>query len=367
MQYRPTTVLIEPAALTANARALKGTLADGVRLMAVVKADGYGHGAVTAARAAITGGAEWLGVALPEEGEVLRRAGIDAPILVLGLVTPEGAQASARLGLAQTVCDLAGIRALSAAAKAQDSIATAHLKLDTGMGRLGVRDATEAAVLADAIRADKHLTLEGIYTHCACADGDTPAYTLTQQRRFEDMLSGIDTRGILIHAANSATALRFPAMRYDMVRCGIALYGAPPVDTALMLRPAMRWVTRAAYVKQIAIGESVSYGAIFTAVRPTRVMTLPVGYADGYPRRLGGRAQVLVRGQFAPVIGRVCMDQCMVDVTDIPDASADDEVVLLGAQGDHRITADQLAAWMGGISYEALLAPSARVPRRVME
>ncbi len=367
MQYRPTTVWVDPAALTANARALRGALADGVRLMAVVKADGYGHGAVTAARAALAGGAEWLGVALPEEGEALREAGISAPILVLGLATLEGAEASVRLGLSQTVCDAAGIHALSDAARAQGKIAAAHLKLDTGMGRLGARDATEAAALADAIRSDKHLALEGIFTHFACADGDTLDFTRAQQRRFEDMLARIDSTGVLIHAANSAATLRCPALRYDMVRCGIALYGAPPVSADLPLQPAMRWVTRAAYVKQIKAGESVSYGATFTAQRATRVMTLPVGYADGYRRSLSGRAQVLVRGQFAPVIGRVCMDQCMVDVTDIPGAAVGDEVVLLGAQGDQCIAADQLAAWMDSIAYEALLSPSARVPRRVAE
>ncbi len=369
--YRSNFVEIEPAAIAHNVRALRERLNPGAALMAVVKANGYGHGALTAARAALSGGAQMLAVATVEEGEALRLGGVAAPVLVLGNAESVGAQAAVRLGLAQTVYDRSGVDALREAARSLGFPAAVHLKVDTGMGRLGVRGEAEAVRLAREIAGMPELRAEGVFTHFACADEpERDDYTRMQMRRFEAVLAALEREGLrpaLRHAANSAATLRFPMTHYDLVRTGIAMYDAPPVGSDAALRPAMRWVTRASLVKEIEAGESVSYGAAFTAARPTRVMTLPVGYADGYRRALAGQASVLVRGRRAPIIGRVCMDQCMADVTDIPSCAAGDEVVLMGAQGDAAISAEELAGWMGTIAYEALLAPSARVPRVVRE
>lgn len=368
--YRTNYVEIDPEAIAHNVREIHRTLPPGVQMMAVVKADGYGHGAGVAARAALAGGAERLAVATVEEAVALRESQIAAPILVLGNVEPQAAEAVARWQVAQTVCDARGIRALQWAGVAQGLCVPVHLKLDTGMGRLGVRAHGAAQMLAREIAKSSHLRLQGVFTHFACADELDEAYTRMQCARFEDMLAALAPvwdRWPLRHAANSAATLRFPFAHYDLVRTGIALYGAPPVSTRLDLRPAMRWVTTAVLVKDLPAGESVSYGATYTASSARRVMTLPVGYADGYRRVLGNRAQVLVRGRRAPVIGRVCMDQCMADVTEIPGCEAGDEVVLLGSQGEACITTRELAGWMETIDYEVLLAPSGRVPRRMME
>ena len=364
--YRTNYVEIDASAITGNARALCRILAPGSGLMAVVKADGYGHGGPLAARAALRGGAAMLAVATAEEGEALRNAGIGAPVLVLGNVEPAGAEAAARLRLAQTVCDRAGVAALEKAARALGTRVPVHLKLDTGMARLGVRDTGEAVALAKAIAESEWLGYAGLFTHFACADDPDDAYTRMQRRRFADMLRAIEGAvGLppIRHAANSAATLRFPETHFELVRAGIALYGAPPVACDVALRPAMRWVTRASMVKDLPRGACVSYGATYTARRPMRLMVLPVGYADGYRRALSGRAQVLVRGRRAPIVGAVCMDMCMADVTGVPGCEAGDEVVLLGRQGGAYITADQLAGWMDSIAYEALLAPGARVPR----
>ncbi len=364
--YRTNYVEVDAVAIAHNVRAFRQWVSPGVQLMAVVKADGYGHGARTVARSALEGGADWLAVATTEEGEALRQAGIMAPLLVLGNVEPNAADAVVRWGLAQTVCDRGGIEVLARAATARGVRVPVHLKLDTGMGRLGVRTAQETLSLAQAIVEEKTLRLAGVMTHFACADDEDPGHAMAQNALFMDRLRMLREAGIdpgLCHAANSAATLRFPDMHHDMVRPGIALYGAPPVGTHLPLRPAMRWVTRAAFVKELPQGANVSSGATYTAQDTMRVMTLPVGYADGYRRSLSSRALVLVRGQLAPVIGRVCMDQCMVDVTHVPGCEVGDQVVLLGDQGDACITADQLASWMGTISYEALLAPGLRVPR----
>ena len=366
MPYRTNRLEVDLSAITGNARALCVLLQSGARMMAVVKANGYGHGALQTARAALSGGAHMLAVALAEEGEALREGGITAPILVLGSVEKQSAEAVARLGLAQTVSDAREVALLAKAASAQGVQVQVHLKLDTGMGRLGVRDAQAACSLAGAVSAQSALKLVGAFTHFSCADAPDTDETSRQRARFERMLAVLHTQGfspILRHAANSAAFLRFAWAQYDVVRCGIALYGAPPVETPCALRSAVRWVTRAALVKQIGSGETVSYGADFRAERPTRVMTLPVGYADGYRRTLGGVAHVLVRGMRAPIIGRVCMDQCMADVTDVPDCAMDDEVVLLGTQAGQTISVSEFARWMGTIAYEALLSPSARVPR----
>ncbi len=357
---------IDLEAIRHNVRVMRACVAGDAAFLAVVKANAYGHGAVQVAKAALEAGASMLAVAIPEEGAQLREAGIDAPILVLGGIEQEAAASVAQYDLTQAVFDEARIRALSAAGEAAGRKVKVHLKLDTGMCRIGVRSEEEAQHLVQLIDSLPGVELTGCFTHMATADEDERAGTHAQIARFGalcDAIAAVHPGRITRHAANTASIFRYPQAHFDMVRGGIALYGYPPVPEAQGLRPAMRWSASAVYVKEIMPGERVSYGGLFEAERPTKVMTVPVGYADGYRRGMTGRGCVLVRGQRAKILGRVCMDQIMVDVTDIPGAAAGDEVVLLGAQGSECIDADEMAAWLGTISYEVICSPSMRVPR----
>ena len=362
MQYRNTYIRVDISAVGRNTAALKHAVSP-AKMLAVVKANAYGHGSVQTAQTVLKNGAEYLGVAIPEEGETLRLAGITAPILVLGSVNAAGAEASVRLGLTQTVFDPERVEMLERAAARQGKEALVHLKCDTGMGRIGVRDEKELRAVLDKIAACPHVRLTGAFTHFADADGAGEEYTRLQIARFEKMRKLLPA-GILIHASASAAAARYPEARYDMVREGISLYGCPPVEQEIKLEPALSWHTEIACVKAIAPGECVSYGCTFRARKETRVATLPVGYGDGYHRALSERAQVLIAGKRCPVIGRVCMDQTMVDVTGLApnETAVGAPVVLLGKQDEDEITAGQLASWAGTISYEMLLAATARVP-----
>lgn len=357
---------IDLSAIRHNVGVMRAHVAGGAKFLAVVKADAYGHGAVQVARAALEAGADMLAVAIPEEGMELRAAGIGAPILVLGGIDETAAEAVVQAELTQVVFDEARVRALAAAGEKLGKTAKVHIKLDTGMSRIGVRTAGEAQQLVRLIDSLAGIELTGCFTHMATADEDYSDATLAQIERFR-LLTGaiaqVHPGRITRHAANTASIFRYPQAHFDMVRGGIALYGYPPVPEAKDLQPAMRWVTRAVYVKTICAGDRVSYGGLFEAKRDTRVMTVPVGYADGYRRGLTGKGCVLVRGKRAPILGRVCMDQIMVDVTDIPDAQVGDEVVLLGRQGGECIDAQEMADWLGTISYEVICSPSKRVPR----
>lgn len=365
--YRPTKVEIDLSVLARNVSILRERVPKSARMMAVVKADGYGHGALQVSRVAIENGADHLAVAIPEEGAQLRESGIGAPILVLGGITREGAAAIARYRLAQTVFDVETVHWLEAAAARLGATLDVHIKIDSGMGRIGVREEGELFALTRAILAAKHLRLVGVYTHFAAADAEDLTYTREQAVLFESLAFKLRALqpDIIVHAANSAAMLRCPEFSYNMVRMGIAMFLDPglPGGASEGLNGVMRWITHAVYVKEIAKGETVSYGRLFTAERPTRVMTLPVGYADGYHRTIGGVGRALVRGRSVPVIGRVCMDQTMLDVTDVPDAAVGDEVVLLGKQGDAVITAREMGSWCGMIDYEVILSPTARVPK----
>ena len=357
---------IDLDAIRHNVRVMRACAQGGADFLAVVKANGYGHGAVQVARAALEAGASMLAVAIPEEGIELREAGIAAPVLVLGGAEEEASEEIVRHDLTQVVFDETRIRALAAAGRKLGCAAKVHLKLDTGMCRIGVRKEEEAQRLTRLIDSLEGIELTGCFTHMATADEDQREGTLEQIARFEaltEAVGAVHPGKIVRHAANTASIFRYPQAHFDMVRGGIALYGYPPHPEVRGLRPAMRWIAHAVYVKTILPGDRVSYGGLFEAKKETRVMTVPVGYADGYRRGLTGKGSVLVRGQRARILGRVCMDQIMVDVTDIPDAQAGDEVVLLGAQGDEMIDADEMAAWLGTISYEVICSPSARVPR----
>ena len=356
---------IDLAALVRNYRRIAARCGTSL-VMAVVKSDAYGHGLVPCARALAAAGCGVFGVAEAEEGVALREAGITGDIVVLLGIVPEAAAAVAAHRLAPVVYDPAAVEALAAAASRAGRRVGVHLKVDCGMGRLGVAP-EEAAGLAARITASGSLFLAGIMSHFPMADTSHGE----SRRNLECFLRVCGTaagKGVLRHMANSAAIIREPDSFLDMVRPGLGLYGCYPVadeDRAALpgLEPVMRFATRVAQIKRLPAGCGISYGHTYTTGRDTRVAVLPVGYDDGYLRRLSNRARVLIRGRRVPVIGRVCMNACMVDVTAVPEAAPGDEAVLLGRQGGDEIEADELAAWMDTISYEVLCLFGARNPR----
>jgi alanine racemase len=368
-RYRPVWAEIDLDAVRANVRALVD-LAAPAAVMAVVKADGYGHGAVPVARAALDAGAGWLGVALVEEGAELRAAGIDAPVLVLSEPPPPAAPAVVALGLTPVAYTRPGIDALAkAVADSGAEPLPVHLKVDTGMHRVGCSVA-DARALAESIAARDELRLEGVLTHFAIADEPDDPYTEQQLDRFDGVLDDLRSAGVafdLVHAANSAALLAFTdRARFDLVRCGISVYGVPPAPNLagrVALQPAMTFKARVSHVKTLPAGARLSYGLRYTMPRDGTVATVPVGYADGVPRALSAiGAEVLVRGRRHPIAGTVTMDQLMVDVGDTP-IEVGDEVALLGRDGDAEITADEWADRLGTIAYEIVCSVGRRVPR----
>ncbi|WP_217913403.1 alanine racemase [Miltoncostaea marina] len=359
---------IDLAAVRDNA-ALLARAAGRAELMAVVKADGYGHGAAPVARAALAGGARRLAVATVAEAEELRGAGLGGPLLVMG---PLAGGEWARAAAARAEVAVWTPEGLAAAA-AGGARRPVHLKLDTGMGRLGARPEDVPALADAAAGAAGAGTVEvvGLMSHFATADevaGENAGFMGEQLLRFRAAAAGLRPRfpGARAHIANSAATLRDPAAALDVVRCGIALYGCDPFGAdpaAHGLRPAMSLVSYVASVKTIRSRESVGYGRRWRAARGTRVAVVPVGYADGYARALGGRAEVLVGGRRVPVIGAVSMDQVTVDLGPEGAEGVGDEVVLIGAQGEARVTAEEVAAWRGTINYEVTCAVGPRVPR----
>jgi len=357
-----------------NVRALCD-IASPARVLAVVKANGYGHGAVPVARAALDAGASWLGVARVEEGVQLREAGIDAPVLLLSEAPAGAADTVLAHGLTPVVYTESGIDAVAkavATAPGRDpgSPLAVHLKVDTGMHRVGCAPA-DAVALVEQIAAHSELMLGGVCTHLAIADEIDDAYTDEQLAAFAAVVAELDDHGLLgdalVHAANSAGTLAWPSSRYDLVRAGISVYGIPPADglaDLADLRPAMTLTSRVMFVKTLPAGARLSYGLRYELPREARIATVPAGYADGVPRNLGlAGGEVLIRGRRHPIAGIVTMDQLMVDVGDAP-VEAGDEVVLLGAQGDEEVTALEWADHLGTISYEIVTGIGARVPRR---
>ncbi len=366
---RPTWLEIDLGAIADNTRRLKAR-AGGVPLMAVIKADAYGHGAVRVARTVLHNGADRLGVACLAEAAALRREGIDAPILVLGWTPGWQARDAVGLGVALTVYDHDTAVALDAAGRDLDRIVAVHVKVDTGLHRLGLPPADAVAFLG-ALAGLPHLAVEGLFTHLAAADEVEPgarAATDAQLATFRRVVADAAAAGVrppLAHAANSAALLGRDDAVFDLVRPGIALYGLAPSaavgDDAL--RPALAWKTQVAQVHDLAPGEAVGYGRTWVAERASRVATIPVGYADGFRRGPTRWRHVLVRGAAAPLVGRVSMDQSAVDVTAIPGVRTGDEVVLIGHQGGRSITAEVVAGWLGTVNYEVVSQILARVAR----
>jgi|SRR5579871_2132168 alanine racemase len=368
---RPTWLEIDLSAIARNTQLVRELVGPDVRILVSLKADAYGHGALRVARTVLHNGASWLGVATVSESEPLRAAGITAPILVFGYTAPWEAREAIRLDLRATVYSLEVARALSRAACDLGREARVHLKVDTGMARLGLRaeDVEGIVTFAGALHELPGLSVEGIFTHFATADSADQTYARRQLDRFHRVLSALEQQGLrppIVHAANSAALLALPESRFDMVRPGVAIYGLPPSDEVRLpvgFQPALSFKTQVAQVKWIPAGEGISYGATYITAAPTRIAVLPVGYADGFRRAPFNWGEVLVRGQRAPILGRVAMDQCMIDVTAIPDASQGDEVVLIGRQGNDELTAEAVAARLGTISYEVVAELLARVPR----
>lgn len=334
-------------------------------MCAVVKANAYGHGAVAAARVALEAGAEYLAVATLSEGEELREAGFTAPILLLGLVLPESAADVVAHDITQVVCDLELARALSAAATQQGKVAKVHLKVDTGMGRIGVR-ADEIGELAASIAALPNIEIEGMFSHFAAADSRDKRYTREQLALFDAAIAAVEGRGIKLaikHIAESAAILELPEAHYDMVRAGVIQYGLMPsdeVERTIELQPVMALKAKIVWLKHINKGDSIGYGRDFVASRDSVIATLPLGYADGYIRAYGrAHGCVELHGRRAPIAGRVCMDQVMIDVTDIPDVKIGDVATLFGGA----ITIDEAAEWLDTINYEIPCMIAGRIPR----
>ncbi len=364
---RPTWAEVDLNAIRANIAALK-RIARAPRLMAVVKANGYGHGAVAVATAAVEAGADWLGVASVEEGVALRRHGISAPILVLGYVSPGQAETVILEGLRVALFDIGLGHALDQAGRRLGKKARVHLKVDTGMGRIGFLPSQVAAVGRE-LAALACVEVEGVFTHLATADEPGSPYVRLQLERFEAALTDLAAAGVrptIRHVVNSAGLMLLPEAHYDMVRSGIAVVGLPPAPNVawpVKLTPALTWKTRVGLVKWLEPGQSVSYGCTYTTSGREQIATLPVGYADGYPRKLSNRAHVLIHGRRCPVVGVVTMDQMMVRVPDDVPVKVGDEAVLIGRQGEEEITATELAQLAETINYEIVCGISRRVPR----
>jgi len=359
---RPTRAEVDLGALAHNMEAIRRA-ADGVRVLAVVKADAYGHGVVPVAGRLAAEGAVGFGVALAEEGIELREAGITAQVLILNGVYGGAHRDVLAARLTPVVYDIDTVAAFQRAARGRRF--GFHLKVDTGMSRLGVPVSALDAFL-DALEGFPRARIDGVMTHLASADED-PEFTALQLSRFRVALEGIRRRGhepSLVHAANTAAVLRHPDARFDMVRAGIALYGVMPVPgPPIGLRPVMSLRSEIIALRDLVPGDTVGYGRTFATGRACRLATVPVGYGDGLMRSVSNRGAVLVRGRRCPVVGRVSMDLTAVDVTEVPEVAVADEVVLLGEQGQERIDADEVARAAGTIAYEVLTNVSRRVPR----
>jgi alanine racemase len=367
-QGRPTVCFIDHNALRWNLRQIRAKVGAHVKILAMVKANGYGHGAVAVAQTLAGAGSDAFGVATLEEGVELRRAGIQTPIVVLAGVYPDQLEEFLTNRLTPVIHELESLKQLDSAVLKRGATLNAHLKVDTGMGRLGLLVGETTAWIPE-LKSLRALKIEGVFSHFSQAESVDGAYTRKQLEIFTTMLEQLHSAGIAVqqtHFANSAATITLPAAYFDMVRPGIMLYGvypSPAMVAQIDLKQVLAWKTAILQLKKVPAGTAISYGQTYITKRESLIATLPVGYADGYARLLSNRGQALVRGERAPVVGRVCMDLTMLDVTDIRNVRQGDEVVLLGRQGDAAISADEMAAWADTISYEILTSIGARVLR----
>jgi alanine racemase len=365
---RSTYTSVSLANIKHNIGLIRSRLNPETKYLAVVKANAYGHGMEAVANCALESGAAYLGVAFSEEGVRLRLAGITAPILLLGATEEDHMDDVIRHNLMPAVFTTETLHLLQAHAAKLGMNCRVHFKVDTGMNRIGF---TSEAAFTEAIlllKSSPNLVLDGLFTHFAVSELPDPSFTLLQAERFRRYVSIAKSNGLnpILHASNSAAALHLPQAQFDMVRGGIAMYGCNPAGHSIGgddLRPVMSWHTYITHIKTIPAGEGISYGLKFVTPCEMHVGTVGVGYGDGYKRCLSGKADVLVRGKRARQIGTICMDQMMIDLTNVPDAEVGDDIVLIGSQGTDAITADELADKAQTISYEILLSISERVPR----
>lgn len=361
---------IDLDALKYNVDGIKRCKAESAMLMGVIKADAYGHGAKVFAHELDRMGFDWFAVATADEGIELRRDGIEQPILVLGYSCEAQYPDMVQWEITPTIYSLDMAKAFDAAAEKAGKVANIHIKIDTGMSRIGFLPGEESLDEIEKIHGLRHLRIQGMFTHFACADMRDKTHVGHQIEKFRQMIDGVRQRGIpveIFHCSNSASIMELPSEHMNLVRAGIILYGLYPShemeEERLPLKPVMSLYSHVVHVKEVPEGVTVGYGATYVTRRPTRIGTIPVGYADGYPRILSNRASVLIRGRRAPIIGRVCMDQFMVDVTDMPEVSVGDVVTLIGRDGEEMLSVEEISEMAGSFNYEFVCDVSRRVPR----
>lgn len=366
--------IIDLDAIAYNMTNIKSKVGKETGIIGIIKADAYGHGSVEISRVILENGADWLAVAVVDEGINLRKNGIAAPILLLGYTPELRLEDVVNNGFIQTVYTYETAKKLSDVAVRLGKTAVIHIKIDTGMGRIGYRVNEASADEIVKISELPNIEVNGMFTHFSTADEKDKNYTLNQYNKFVQMDAFLRERGLEIpikHAANSAAIMDFDNMMFNMVRPGIILYGAYPSEEVdkdnLSIKPAMSVKTHVSYVKEVNEGDYISYGRKYQAVGKRIIATIPVGYADGFIRAYSNGGKVLIKGEYAPIVGRICMDQFMVDVTDIKDVQVNDEVVLIGKQGNKEITVDFIASILDTINYEVFCTLSKRVPRQYIQ
>ena len=365
--YRPTIATISLEAVRHNVHAIQEKVGNSM-VMAVVKANGYGHGMLEVARASLEAGAQWLGIATVDEALALREAGLSAPILILGPTFPDTAEICVANDISVAVGTFDLARALGRAALKLRKKARVHIKVDTGMGRFGFWWKDLIPVLSE-LKKLRGIHLEGTFTHFAVSDIADPSYTRWQNsnfRRFLEATARAKVRFDIIHAANSGAILQHPDAYYDMVRAGVMLYGMlpdPATRPTVPIEPVMTLTTKLVEIRHHPKGRFISYGRTWQTPRKSRIGTLPIGYGDGFSRKFSNRGEVVIRGRRAPIVGRVCMDQTLVDVTHIPEAEVGDDVLLWGKMGENILKVEEVAQWMETITYEVTCALGPRVPR----
>lgn len=366
---RPVWLEINLDAIAHNVRIIKQVVGKNTQIIAVVKANAYGHGAVEVSETLLENGVTMLGVGVIEEGIVLREAGIKAPILICGLTMNDQIEPLVMYNLTATVCKLKTIQTLSRIASKNKKRVRVHIKIDTGMGRLGI-PSTDTLNFVKKINQMKNIEIEGIFTHFAATNEEDRNYTRKQFEKYKKALLELERERINIplkHVANSAAILNSSSFHLDAVRPGIIIYGLfpwPETKRTVQLRPTAEFKTKIVFLKEVPAGKSIGYGRTYSTTKPTRVATLPVGYADGYSWLLSNNGEVLVRGERAPIIGKICMDLCMIDVTHIGGVQIGDEVVLWGKQGSRMIPVEEVAQKIGSIVYEVIcMVDKERVPR----
>ncbi|MDF2819719.1 MAG: Alanine racemase [Clostridiales bacterium] len=361
---------INLSAIANNVAQIRKNIASNVEVMAIIKADGYGHGAVPIAKTLVENGADRLGVAVIEEGIVLRKSGIEVPILILGYTSEHQYGYLVQYEITQTVFKYSMAEAISKIAMSLNKNAKIHIKVDTGMARIGFAPTQENADIIKKITELPNIEVEGIFSHFARADEGNTIYPSEQLDRFQEFILLLESMGINIpikHISNSAAIIDYKDAQYDLVRPGLVIYGLYPSEEvnkkAINLEPALELKSHVIYLKEVPENTSIGYGGTFITSKTTKIATIPVGYGDGYPRALSSKGRVLIGGKFAPIIGRICMDQFMVDVTDFDELIEGAEVVLIGKQGENSISVEELAKLSNTINYEIICGLGKRIPR----